>query len=143
MGKITYGEIEELKDIKHGLLKELIDYGKKDGKLNEIDTLAHAIKNMCKIIEDAEMEIENEGEYSGRRMYSGMPRYSMAPMMPEYAWTQGTMVPMASSGARKRDSMGRYSSHGNLASELYSIMGTVQDERERQELQNLINRLEQ
>lgn len=165
MGKITYGEIEELKDIKHSLLKELIEYGKKDGKLNEIDTLAHTIKNMCKIIEDGEMELEKEEGYSGRRGRSGaqggnsgaymmspgysMAGYSMAPMMmPEYAWAEGGNYGAqgGSSGARGGGGggrSGRYSSHGNLASELYSIMGTVQDERERQELQNLINRLEQ
>lgn len=144
--------IEELCELKEKLIKELIDQGKKDGTLNNIDTLAHAIKNICKIIEDCEMD----EEYSGRRYsraqgggsgayanapYSYMPAYSMASMgmMPEYAWAQN-----GNSGARRsRDSMGRYSSHGNLTSELYSIMNSAQNEMDRQEIQNLINRLEQ
>ena len=162
MGKITYNEIEELKDIKYNLLKELIEYGKKDGKLQEIDTLSHSIKNLCKIIEDVEMELGIMGEFSGRYAnargggqggssgYYAGDGYSMHGimngypyMMPEYAMAQGGGGQGGSSGARRRDSMGRYSSGGDLVSKLYSLMESAKDERERQELSSFINRLEQ
>lgn len=142
---ITYNELEEIKQIKHGLIKDLIEYGKKDGKLTEIDTLAHAIKNMCKIIEDGEMELE-EG-YSGARGMGNYSGYSYAPM-PPYALAQGqggggNSGNYGYSNARRRDSMGRYSSHGDLRSELYSVMNMASNDMERQEIQNLINRLDQ
>lgn len=141
---MTYDELEKIKEIKHGLIKDLIEYGNKDGKLNEIDTLAHAIKNICKIIEDSEMSVEG---YSGRR-------YSGDHMMREYPYEwSGNMryAPMIYDGysdrrgrgpGAARDSMGRFSSHGTLASELYSIMNNTQNDMERRELQNLINKLE-
>lgn len=133
---ITYDELEQIKEIKHGLIKDLIEYGKKDGKLSEIDTLAHAIKNICKIVESAEDEM---GGYSMRPM----PQYSM---IPARGMTWDTTTGYAQDGrysGRHRDSMGRYASHGDLRSELYSVMNMANNDMERQEIQNLINRLDQ
>ena len=101
--------IDELYDLKEKLTKELIEQGKKDGTLNNIDTLAHAIKNIIKIIESCE-----EDEYSGRRYSYAMPRYSMN-MMPDYSMAYGSITPAS---GRYRDSRGRYSSHNDLVSEL-------------------------
>lgn len=135
---MTYDELEQIKQIKHDLIKDLIEYGRKDGKLNEVDTLAHAIKNICKIIESAEQEMGYSG-YNPMRDWAYDPSVGMA--VPSYggyshSWStsRGPSAP--------RDSMGRYSSHGNLTNELYSLMNTASNETERQELQNLINRLE-
>ena len=129
---ITYDELEQIKQIKHGLIKDLIEYGKKDGKLSEIDTLAHAIKNICKIVESAEEEMG----YSMRPM----PYYSSAPMR-GMTWDTTGYANDGYSG-RHRDSMGRYASHGDLRSELYSVMNMASNDMERQEIQNLINRLD-
>ena len=55
--------MHEIYEIKEKLMQELADYGSKElsaGMLPTIDLLAHAIKNLCKIIEAA----EEEGEYS-------------------------------------------------------------------------------
>lgn len=132
---ITYDELEQLKNIKHGLIRDLIEYGKKDGKLNEVDTLAHAIKNMCKIIEDGEMEMYSGNSYSGG--------YSMAPMMNGYGWANDGYSQARGRGpGAARDSMGRYSSHGDLVSQLYSVMNSAQNDSERQEIQSLINRMQ-
>jgi xylose isomerase len=69
--------MKELYELTERLIDELKDYGRKDlssGTISTIDTLAHATKNLCKIIED--------GEYSNRwvdgRSYrrDSMGRYS-------------------------------------------------------------------
>ena len=73
--------MKELYDLKERLVDELKDYGKTEltsANLEKIDKLAHAAKNVCKIIDDSE-------GYSGRyddgmrgRSYKrdGMGRYS-------------------------------------------------------------------
>ena len=97
--------MHEIYELKEQLMKELEEYGKKGemstGSLEVVDKLAHTIKNLCKIIENA----EEEGEYSmadGRsyrdgRMYDGNT-------MRSYARGRGRNA--------KRDSMGRYFSAG-------------------------------
>jgi hypothetical protein len=77
--------MKELYELKERLIDELKDYGKKDlssGTIGMIDTLAHATKNLCKIIEDSE---EGNSGYYPERSYRGSYR---------------------------RDGMGRYSRHG-------------------------------
>lgn len=51
--------MHELYELKEKLMRELEEYGTKElsaGTLQAVDTLAHAIKNLCKIIEAAEEE---------------------------------------------------------------------------------------
>ena len=88
--------MKELYDLKEKLIDELKTYGKKEmsaGSLDVIDKLAHATKNLCKVIEDYE---ESEGYSSrGRRASYGRGRNA------------------------KRDSMGRYSSEGSYEDEKY------------------------
>jgi hypothetical protein len=123
-------DVNELKSIKTNLIHELIEVSKKDGQLQTMDTLAHAIKNICKIIESCEEEEMNYSEYSGYRI----PRYSGYMMEPMYSGNDY-------SGARRRDSMGRYSSHGDLKTSLYEAMNHATNDMERQQIQDLINRL--
>ena len=120
-------------DLKEMLCKQLEDYGKK-GEMNaavleRVDMLAHAVKNLDKIIEVYE---ESDGEYSGNR--------SMA--------TRRSSYDGGHSNARKRDSKGRYanddySRHGDMVGELRELMEDAPDERTRQEMQRLVTRLEQ
>ena len=117
-------ELEKLKDM---LCKELEEYGSKGemstGTLDVVDKLAHAIKNLDKIIESY------DGEYSGRYYADGMGGISYA---------------------RRRDSMGRYSRryndgysrHGDMAEELRAMMQDAPDERTRMEIQRLVEKLE-
>ena len=72
--------MKELHELKERLVDELAEYGKKDltaGNLEVIDTLAHATKNVCKIIED-EGYSGTYGGYTDGRSYKrdGMGRYS-------------------------------------------------------------------
>ena len=90
--------MHKLYELKEMLCEELEKYGDKrdlsTGSLEVVDKLAHAIKNIDKIIESGE-----EG-YSERYMYDD--GYSMG--RGSYARGKGRNA--------KRDSMGRYSSDG-------------------------------
>ena len=108
-----------LYDLKEKLCRELESYGKQDGlstgALDIVDKLAHTIKNLDKIIEAS--------EYSG--YYARDDR----------------------SYARRRDSMGRYTSNGysrtgEIVDRLRGLMNDAPDDRTRQEIQNLVSRME-
>ena len=87
--------MHEMYELRDKLCDELKEQGRKGvtgGNLATIDTLAHAIKNVDKIIEADEGD-----EYSGRAYPDGMGG----------SYRRGGM-----SYARMRDSMGRYSRDG-------------------------------
>lgn len=101
--------MHELYKLKEMLCKELEEYGSKGeltgGSLEVVDKLAHAVKNLDKIIEAKEMDEEssfdgsmpNRGGYSrGRYAYAGNSYTGNS-----YARGRGRYA--------KRDSMGRYS----------------------------------
>ena len=120
-------ELYELRDM---LCKELKEYGKKGdlsaGTLDIVDKLCHAIKNLDKII-----EVDEEG-YSGA--YYGGGSY-------EDRGYRGR------SYARRRDSMGRYSSEGysrkgEIVDRLRGLMNDAPDDRTRQEIHNLVSKME-
>ena len=88
--------MHDIMSLKEMLIDELSEYGRK-GELNAktletIDTLAHATKNLCKIIEDAEMM--EESSMGGNNYYDGS----------SYARGRGRNA--------RRDRMGRYSRDG-------------------------------
>ena len=132
--------MHEIYELKEQLMKELEEYGKKGemstGSLEVVDKLAHTIKNLCKIIENA----EDEGEYSmadGRsyrdgRMYDGNT-------MRSYARGRGRNA--------KRDSMGRYSSAGysygneDMVEQLESLMMDA-PENIKSDIKRLISKVE-
>lgn len=110
--------MKELYELKERLIDELGSYGKKElsaGNLQVIDTLAHAAKNVCKIID------------GGDEKYSG---YNMP-----WAYDDGTRM-----YSRRRDSMGRYSRH-DLTDKLRELMGEAPDERTRDEIRRLIEKM--
>ena len=70
--------MKELYELKEKLVDELKEYGKKEmsaGSLDVIDKLAHATKNLCKVIESMEEGYSGRGSYRGRNRDS-MGRYS-------------------------------------------------------------------
>ena len=70
--------MHELYELREMLCDELKKYGTKDlttGSLDVVDKLAHAIKNLDKII--------GESEYSGRSYRRERSRYSMADKLRE------------------------------------------------------------
>ena len=120
---LNYEDISCLKQEKEKLVREMMDQCKQNGNIGTIDTYAHTIKNMCKIIEEAEKESEMN--------YSGMNYSGYQPNM--------RMDQNGYSGARHRDSMGRYASHGDMKAHLYEAMNSASNDMERQNIQNLIN----
>ena len=92
--------MHELYELKEKLCDELKEYGGKDlsaGTLDVVDKLAHAVKNIDKIIE----VYEDEGEgYSSRTYPDGMGGSYRGRMGRSYA--RGRMN-------ARRDNMGRYS----------------------------------
>lgn len=132
-------ELYELKDM---LCKELKEYGEKGeltaGSLDTIDKLAHAMKNLDRVIE----AYEEDGEYSGRSYPDGMGgsyargRYSR----------EGRSYARGRMNAR-RDSMGRYSGNysrdDGMVDELRELMQDAPNEAIKRDIQRLVDKMEQ
>ena len=136
-------DIEELYEVKEKLCKELKEYAKKDKldvtSVQAVDTLAHALKNMCKIIESYEME---ESGYSNAPM----------PRMPRISYNSGNSYG-GNSYARgrgsnaRRDSMGRYSSRDgggysnddNFRMDMQELMQNAPNDYVRQKMMEAMN----
>lgn len=128
-------------DLKEMLCNELEEYGKKGemsaAVLERVDMLAHAVKNLDKIIETME-----ESEYSSN---DGMS-YNRNVYDRGYSRGRGRNA--------RRDSMGRYASDGysrnndgysqnsDLVEKLRYMMDDAPDERTRQEIQRLVSKME-
>lgn len=125
---LSYTEIDQIKQEKDKLIKEMIEQCKQNGNINVIDTYAHTIKNLCKIISEAEEE-SMSGEYSG------------APYMmrPDQYWSNYSGKAGRGPNA-PRNSMGQYSSRGDYRAHLYEAMNNAPDS-ERAMIQELINRM--
>ena len=109
-------ELHELRDM---LCKELKSYSNKgisNSTLDTVDKLAHALKNLDKVIETDEGYSCDYGRSYARRRDS-MGRYS---------------------GRYPMD----YSRHGGMVEELRELMNEAQDERTRSEFQRFISKLE-
>lgn len=112
--------MHDLKNLKEMLVKELEEFGKSGNlskaSLDTIDKLAHATKNLAKVIESCEEE-----EYS-----NAMGRYSR-----EGAYDT----------TRSYRDMGYSHSNDNLRGQLYKLMEMSTDERTRDELRKFIDRI--
>lgn len=118
--------MHDLYTLKENLIKELSDYGKSGGlsssSLDAIDKLAHAAKNVSKVIECC----EDEG-------YSSAYGHSYRDASGDYVRPDGSYRDMSYRGrgrGAKRDSMGRYSREGEGV-----------DEHTKEELRKLIERM--
>ena len=123
--------MNELYELKEKLCKELKRYNNEDvttGNLEIIDKLAHATKNLDKIIEKYE---EDEGASYGYSNRGGRNSYGRG---------RGRNA--------RRDSMGRYSSdggysrNGDPAEHLREMMMDAPNEEIRREYERLISRIE-
>ena len=115
--------MKKLYELKENLIDELESYSDKDvnsSNLQTIDTLAHAAKNVCKVIESAE-----EMEYSGRdRSYADR----------SYARDRMSYAP-------RRDGRGRYSRTDDMVAELHELMDRA-PENAKGEFKRFIERVE-
>lgn len=125
--------MHKLHDLKEMLCEELEKYADKQDLTNNdltmVDTLAHAAKNVCKIIEFCDDE-----EYSGN--------YPHDHYRDDGSYARSRMNV-------RRDARGRYSGERGysrdgrmLADELRDMMRDVTDERTRQKLQKFATKIE-
>lgn len=117
--------MHELYELKEKLCDELKEYGSKEmtaGSLDVVDKLAHAIKNLDKIIE----KYDEGGSYEDGSYARGMNRRGRG----------------GRSYARRRDAMGRYSRDNEMVKELREMMEDAPDEKTRQEFQRFIQKIE-
>ena len=135
--------MHKLYDLKEMLCEELEQYGSRDkltsGSLETIDKLAHAAKNVGKIIEMCEEEKYNMDGGMGNRSYrdggmSNRGRYSMD----GYYYDDGM------SHRRGRAANGRFVSRdaSEMSRKLREMMQDAPDENTRMEIQRLADRME-
>lgn len=148
--------MDKLYTLKEMLCEELEEYGKKDkldmGGLEIVDKLAHAVKNLDRIIET----YEDEEGASMAGSYDGYMDGSYARGGQD--GNQGQRMPRrGNSYARgrnvRRDSMGRYSRRGSydgysrhadeMVEELRGLMEEAPDEKTRKEFERFIEKIEQ
>lgn len=126
-------KLEQLKDM---LCKELEEYGDRDnldaGGLEVVDKLAHAIKNIDKIIEADEEKYSGRGRSYGydRRSYEGGRSYDDGSY-------EGRSMRGRGRNAR-RDNMGRYSTMDDMR----RLMENAPDEQTRMEIERMMQRYE-
>lgn len=131
--------MHRLYNLKETLIDELKQLGSKDrielADLELVDKLAHATKNLCKIIESCE-----EAEYSeGMGSYAGMPNFRHGSYARGGSMAQGSSYARGRGTNARRDSMGRYSSTGDFRMELEEIMQDAPNEAVRQKLMETMN----
>lgn len=124
--------MKALYELREKLCDELKEYGNKElsaGSLSTIDSLAHAVKNIDKIIESC----ETEGHSHQGRVYRN---------------SRDGMVMDGRSYRRGRDAMGRYVSRDGysyddeMIAELRELMNDAHDERTKQEFKKFISKIE-
>ena len=133
-------------DLKEQLCKELEEYGQKGeltaGTLDVVDKLAHAVKNIDKIIEKYEEEEgSSEGSYNNGSYNDGS--YGDGSYRRGRSYGRGSY---ARGRNARRDSMGRYSRgsyDSGMVQELRDLMNDAPDERTRREFQSFIQKMEQ
>lgn len=130
--------MHKLYDLKDQLVEELEKYGEKSdipkSEIPYIDTLAHACKNICKIIEAC----EEEEEYSSRSM-RGMPRRMSRRSDPMYdsSYDDGMSGRRDNRGRFMTAERGRAYSSGTEA-EVKRLMDEAEDDRTRRALQQAL-----
>lgn len=143
--------MHKLYDLKEMLCRELEDYSNRDNldinSLEIVDKLAHAVKNIDKIIESEE---EQDGGMSGRSYRGGMydgGSYRGGSYR-EGSYRDGGMSYARGRGRNaRRDSMGRYSRErysrdDNMADSIRDLMENAPDEQTRMELQRMMEKFE-
>lgn len=169
--------MHNLYKLKDMLCAELEEYGQKGeltgGSLEVVDKLAHAIKNLDKIIEAYEEE-EEGGSYDGggggsydgggsyrdysrnsyrggsydgggsyRGSYDGGGSYRGGSYDDGGSYRGGYSRARGRGRNARRDSMGRYSRAGDLSEQLRGLMADAPNDQIRQEMQMLASRIEQ
>ena len=129
--------MHELYQLKDKLIDEMKKYSGKDmsaSTLDVVDKLAHATKNLCKIIDDESEYSERGGSYMMGSTPHRVGSYDGG------MYDGGSYARGRGRNAR-RDSMGRYASGSGLAHELREMMMEA-PESTRPDFEKLISRME-
>ena len=139
--------MHKLHELKNLLCKELEEYGDKNkldvGALEIVDKLAHAIKNIDRVIEYNYLNDDASYEYRGRDTYSegygNMDDAIYAMNTNSYARGRGR----GRGRNAKRDSMGRYSrAEDDVIEDLKEVLNNVRDGQTRKEIERIVDHLE-
>lgn len=138
--------MDKLYELKEKLCKELEQFGSKElsaGSLDVIDKLAHAIKNIDKVIEAKESEGGGSfysGEGSMRSMQSGRGSFANRSYAGggSYANRGSYRGNSRAEYSQKRDSMGRYSKDDEMMAELRKLHSMANDEMQRESIEKLM-----
>lgn len=141
--------MNELYKLKDMLMKELEEYGSKGeltgGTLEVVDKLAHAIKNLCKIIEAYEEE-EYSGMAGGGSSYrrGGGGSYGNGGSYDDGGSYRGGSYARGRGRYARRDSMGRYSrASDDMMETLHGLMQDAPNDMIRQDIQRLADKISQ
>lgn len=144
--------MHDLYKLKENIVKELENYGKKDltkASLDDIDKLAHAAKNIAKVIEcceDEESGYSMRGGYSMRNYYDDGYSSDGNYVRPDGSYRREIADSSYARGRgryAKRDSMGRYSSASDeMSQEIRKLINKSGDEQTRLELSRLLDKVE-
>jgi len=130
--------MHRLYDLKDKLLDELTECGEKnltESSLKTIDTLAHSIKNLDKVIEHCEKD--GYSNYSREASYMGDS--SEHYVRPDGSYRDSSYA--RGRGAR-RDSMGRYSrAEDEMRMNLEKLLNTAKDEHTKREIRKMLERM--
>lgn len=125
--------MDNIYKLRETLCKELDEYGNRSqidkNSLDIVDTLAHALKNIDKVI-------ESKDEYSG---YS---RGTIEDGMGHYHWPNYTRYSERRSMDGGRGNSYRYSKDDGMIEQLREMMDEVQDDGTRNDLRKLISKME-
>ena len=152
--------MHDLYKLKDTLVKELEEYGKNGemtkSSLEAVDKLAHAAKNIAKVIECCEEEeysmamdgYSREDGYSRRTAYPTGSRSYMNDGSGNFVKPDGSYRDSGMSFARgrgrnaRRDSMGRYSrAEDEIQEGLMKLMDKAPDEQTRSEIRRLMENM--
>lgn len=132
--------MHDLYALKEKLIEDLSQYGRKKdlsgAGLEIVDKLAHAAKNVCKVIEmcSEEQESSYRGSYDGG---SYRDSYGMSGYSRNGSYARGRMN-------APRDGMGRYSgANEEMVQTLHELMEKAPNDKVRQSIQKLTDQIEQ
>lgn len=137
--------MHQLYELKHRLCDELKQYGGKElsaGSLDVIDKLAHAIKNIDKVIMASEEEEYSRRGYAraeGVSNASNASNATYASYRRSYDGGSNAYRGSYADYSNKRDSMGRYSRDDQLIAELRDLHRAANDEMTRKQIESIIS----
>lgn len=140
--------MKELYELKDKLMRELKDYSREakisGSSLEVIDKLAHATKNICKVIEECEKEEYSQAGGMSHRGGSYGMSHADGYYNPDGTYSTTESYARGRGRNAARDSMGRYSSEGysrgGMAEELEHLMQRAPMDM-KQDFQRLMNKM--